>query len=73
MHDNILELLFYHQAAHWPALFTVTPVTPLLSRGWESQGDQGSGRLSEGDRLHPLLSPLQPRPPPEPQVEQLQH
>ena len=29
MHDNILELLFYHQAAHWPALFTVTPVTPL--------------------------------------------
>ena len=31
-----------------------------------------SGRFSKSDRLHPLL-PALPRPPPEPQVEQLQH
>ena len=50
MHNNILELLFYHQAAHWPALFTVTLVTPLHCQEGENlkliKGQGGSLKVT---------------------------
>ena len=57
------HLLFYQQTGQ---------LSSLWSRGWLAQGAL-SGRLSEGDRLHPLLPARLRRPPAEPQVEQLHH